>query len=139
MYEPYQILGAILFGALGIYLAVFYGSAIVAYIYGAYLHDGDKEIWSLPKAIRKTNVFYYEPLMEFRKKDNTIFCAGFVFPMGYAMASSIVVTITSLTGMLIPYILMAIASAWATLYVLRSVVRLNKKLDKHASDKDAHK
>jgi len=131
MYEPYQILGAILFGALGLYLAVFYGSALIAYIYGAYLHDGDKEIWSLPKMVTDNDASWTTV--------DAFGVFGLCMPFTYGLLSVMLVKITEITGMLIPYIILGALSAWATLYVLRSVIRLNKKLDKHASDKDAHK
>ncbi|MEO9497704.1 MAG: hypothetical protein ABJG42_24735 [Vibrio splendidus] len=135
MYEPHQILGAILFGAIFIYLAVFYGSLLIAYIYGSYLHDGDKKIWSLPSQIAS-----HRSWMNWGDGGlfSTILASGFFYPTLYCAASAFAFNMTRATGMLLPYILMGAASAWSILYVLRLVIRLNKKVDAHAKDKNAH-
>lgn len=136
MHETHEILGFVLFGLLGVYLGVFYGSLAVSWIYGSYLHDGDKKIWSLPHAIVKKmtwmNFDDEYPLL------GPILIAGVIFPAFYVVLSMFLIGATKVVGMPAIYCLSGLLLVWGILYTLRGLIRLNKKLDKHASDKNAH-
>ena len=131
MYEVKDIVGIVLFGAIGLYCLAFWGTALVAWVYGNYLHDGEKKIWSVPEYLRDTRCSGC--VME------AYFCWGLLAPMGFAILSIGIYELVGITGMFIPYLFFGLVSGWGLMYVLRSVIRLNKKLDKHARDVDAHK
>jgi len=110
-----------------LFFVVLWGSGIV-YMCHSYLNDGDSEIWAmhnhLSYSIDTQDIFVYFGL----------------FGMIASFLLSIVVAgITLSTGDLIPIISLSLAGLLGTLYTLRAVIRLNKKLDKHSVDKDAHK
>ena len=68
-----------------------------------------------------------------------LFLEGFALPLVVAQVAFFVVIITKHTGMLVPYLFLGLILTWLSIYILRAVVRLNKKLDRHEASKDAHK
>jgi hypothetical protein len=113
-------------------MLAFWGSAIFKGCY-IYLHDGDKSIKDLCDWIEvKTQDDGYTGF-----GDYMVF--GLMCPIFYLACTAAIVGITQATGMLVPIALSSVLGAFAFLYTLRAVIRLNKKLDKHSSDKDAHK
>lgn len=139
MYEAHQIVGGILFGALGLYLVVFWGSALIAYIYGSYLHDGDKKIWSLPRQLGETGAFMSREEPWEDEVDTTYKMGGIMLPFLVGILFAGIKGLTKCLGLLVPYTLLCFLGVWLTLHTLRAVIRLNKKLDKHEKDTNAHK
>lgn len=65
--------------------------------------------------------------------------APFVYGALLTIALLALTLAVALLQWLLLYITVTAFTVWGILYVARSVIRLNKKLDKHTSDKDAHK
>lgn len=108
-----------------LFFVVLWGSGIV-YMCHNYLNDGDSEIWAMHD--------YFDGDM-----DATYIGIGSLGLMLSVSLTAIVTIMTQETGDLIPIISLSLAGLFGILYTLRAVIRLNKKLDKHSVDKDAHK
>lgn len=126
MYEAHQIVGIILIGAWVTFLAVLNLSGLIAYIYGSYLHDGDKKMWSLMEVLEIDDIGEW--------------CIVHIFVSGVVLCFTLATMfVIKVLGIWLLYIGGTMGSVWLTLYSLRAVIRLNKKLDKHEKDTNAHK
>lgn len=130
MYEAHEVMAGFLFGGLGLYLVVFWGSALISYIVGDYLNDGDVEVWSLPKQLA-------EKLDE--EEGRVLVFQGILLPVICAVLASVVVSASIGIGWVVPWFFASILGVWLVLYTLRWVIRLNKRLVKHENDENAHK
>lgn len=120
-------------GAVVIYLIAFWGSAIFKGLY-SYTNDGEKTCKDLCDVLEGK---IWGLSVDFA----TYFAFGWLFPFLFGLGGCfLVVLIVKVIGLSFSiYIISIITVSYLALYTLRGVVRLNKRLDKHTSDKDAHK
>lgn len=130
MYEAHEVMAGVLFGGLGLYLVVFWGSTLISYIVGDYLNDGDVEVWSLPKQIDKSWDWCVLSIYG---------GMGLIFPTIFLVGSSHLIAFTKTSGWAVPWFFASILGIWIVLYTLRGVIRLKKDLKKHENDANAHK
>jgi hypothetical protein len=75
---------------------VFWGSAAIAYLWGDFVHDGDKDVWSLPKAMKAKYGEQPIPRMGIYE------VCGVGYPSLYAMTSGAIILAFYLFGWIIP-------------------------------------
>ena len=129
MNELSTITFQLLLGLLTLYVAIFWLVGLASVIV-SYVHDGEKDYSS-----------FYEP-------EKWWWCCeavavkiayGFMLPAGSLCALMVFAAIDESSGMSItPAIILIAAVVCAILRITRAVIRLTKKLDSHASNKNAH-
>lgn len=108
-----------------LFFVVLWGSGFV-YMCHNYLQDGESTMWTLGDWLDKDSEETYGEIG--------------IFGMGVLATISLgTAMLTKSTGDIIPIISLSLAGLFGIMYTLRAVIRLNKKLDKHSSDKEAHK
>ncbi len=133
------VVGWLLFGGLGVYLVIFWGSRLINFCAG-FVSDGDQETWTLLRLKYPSDGTEADKdLAWFDRGVDYTLAAGLVCPALYGFLSVMVHLATAFVGWLVPILIIASLSVAGGVYILRGVVRLNKKLDKHVADKDVHR
>ena len=133
MLELHQIIGAVLFSALAIYLAAFWGSALFSLIWGKYVYEGSVNVWNLPRYIYSKDKWFIPDEL-----DLVYIISGLLIPFVFGCAFFLLVVITKNTGLIVPCIFLGVMLTWFSLFVMRAIVRLTKRFESHKSDKSAH-
>ena len=133
MLELHQIIGAVLFIALAIYLSAFWGSALFSLIWGKYVYEGSVNVWNLPRYIYSKDKWFIPNELELVYIIN-----GLLIPFVFGFAFFLLVVITKNTGSIVPYIFLGIMLTWLSLFIMRAIVRLTKRLESHEADKSSH-
>ncbi len=128
--ELHEIVGTVLLVISLLYMIAFWGSALWRGVY-YYLQDGDREMGDICGWIEGKFSSRTPDVIDYIFK-------GLLAPIIYIIFVSMLQYIIKVTGIFVPLLLGAILLVWLSLYILRGVIRLNKKLDKHSEDKNAH-
>jgi len=134
MFELHQVVAAVLFSLLAVFLAVFWGSALFSLAWGKYVYEGSVKVWNLPRHLNNLDKWYIPEYLHL-----TYIITGFFIPLLFTVISFDLVAVIKGGGLVVPYIFLGFLLAWFSLFIMRAVVRLTKKLDDHKSDKSAHK
>jgi len=134
MFELHQVVAAVLFSLLAVFLAVFWGSALFSVVWGNYVYEDSVKVWNLPNHLNNLGKWYIPEDLYF-----TYLITGFLIPMLVTIDVMILVVLIEHNGLVVPYIFLGFLLTWFSLFIMRAVVRLTKKLDDHKPDKSAHK
>tara|TARA_R110000850_G_C9617308_1_gene430551 strand:- start:43 stop:486 length:444 start_codon:yes stop_codon:yes gene_type:complete len=147
MNELSQIIFSVLFGLLGLYVIVFWGMGIASLV-RSYVHDGEKDYKSFYTSVKWSKLLFIDCMDSYT--DNKLvrsvcpsevaFFAGVIYPALTAFALSVLHVITKAgDGPILLTILGFVAGIWVILRVMRTVVRLSKRLVAHEKNSEAHK
>lgn len=125
----------VILGLALLYMLWFWGSCLYKYLY-SYVQDGEKTVRDGCQIIYKLICKYDKEI-----KHDDHFFLGFVAPcvvsIIFISLFAVIIEVIGLTFSV--YLITAVGTVWGILFAIRGLIRLNKKLDKHASDKEAHK
>jgi uncharacterized membrane protein len=137
MNELSQIIFSVLFGLLGLYVIVFWGMGVASLV-RSYVHDGEKDYKSFYTSL-KWNLWGMSRYGERNESDQVKFLAGFMYPAcTLFLLLTLAVVVDAGDGPILLTILCFVVGIWAILRVMRTVVRLSKRLTAHEKDRDAH-
>lgn len=122
-----------------VYLTVLLGSSLIRCCY-RYINDNEKDCWSLVSYLNKKFDNPFDDPNTPVERFISNFLMHVLLPTLFYMFALVIVSMVVGTFPIIS--LITILTAIGTALVLRLArftIRLNKKLDKHSSDKDAHK
>jgi hypothetical protein len=146
MNELSQIIFSVLFGLLGLYVIVFWGMGVASLV-RSYVHDGEKDYKSFYTSVRWCKLHSINNRERYTDGKwvvrvcpyEVMFLAGIVYPLFTAFAFfSLAIITREGGGSILLTILGFVVGIWVTLRVMRTVVRLSKRLTAHEKDIDAH-
>jgi uncharacterized membrane protein SpoIIM required for sporulation len=146
MNELSQIIFSVLFGLLGLYVIVFWGMGIASLV-RSYVHDGEKDYKSFYTSVKWSKLLFIDNRKRYADGKCVVrvcpyevaFFAGVTYPALTAFALSVLLVITKAgDAPILLTILGFVVGIWVVLRVMRTVVRLSKRLTAHEKDNKAH-
>jgi hypothetical protein len=146
MNELSQIIFSVLFGLLGLYVIIFWGMGVASLV-RSYVHDGEKDYKSFYTSVKWSKLLFIDNRKRYADGSWAVrvcpfdvrYFAGVIYPTLTAFAFFLLWSITeSGGGSILLTILGFVVGTWVVLRVMRTVVRLSKRLVAHEKDRDAH-
>jgi hypothetical protein len=139
MNELSEIVFNVLLGAVALYVVVFWGIWLAS-IFRSYVHDGEKDYKSFYTSKKWLNLWLIDGYRGGACDLDVKFMGGILYPTSALFFLVVLAAITNHGGgPAILIILGFLVGLWVVLRIMRTVVRLSKRLVAHEKDSDAHK